>query len=110
MFFGGFLFVGATFSGYVGFAFWFYMLFAAMHTWGWVDNNLYDEVFAWLFVNIETNFIVGFMVYPTKELMSTFLELEDEKEFTPMNEWQAYFFTILVYPYLYFIGMVVSFA
>lgn len=86
------------------------MIMAAMSQWGWVDSNLYDEVFAWLFVNIESNFIIGFMVFPMKELISTFLELEDEKKFTPMNEWQAYFFTFLVYPYIYFISLSVSYA
>jgi len=50
------------------------------------------------------------MVYPIKELISTFLELEDEKKFTPMNEWQAYFFVSLVYPYIYYIALSVSFA
>ena len=63
------------------------MIVAAMETWGWLDANLYDEVFAWLFVNIESNFIIGFMVYPVKELIGTFLELEDKKKFSPMNEW-----------------------
>lgn len=65
------------------------MFFAAMETWGWIDSNWYDQIFAWLFVNIDSNFIVGFMVFPVKELMSTFLELEpvDGKHFTPMNEW-----------------------
>lgn len=64
-----------------------YMLFAAMAQWGWLDSNFYDEIFAWFFVNIDSNYIIGFMVYPTKQLIGTFLELEDDKKFTPMNEW-----------------------
>jgi hypothetical protein len=106
---GGILLFFLTITGYIGFAFNSYMIVAAMSTWGWIDSNLYDEVFAWLFVNFESNFIIGFMVYPVKELIGTFLELEDKKKFSPMNEWQAYFFVSLVYPYLYFINLAVSF-
>jgi hypothetical protein len=89
IFLGGFLLIGLTGSGYIGFAFGAYMFIAAMETWGWIDANWYDTVFAWLFVNIDSNFIVGFMVYPVKELMSTFFELEpaETSKFTPMNEW-----------------------
>lgn len=108
--FGAFIFFGITVSSYVGFAFWGYMFFAAMEQWGWVDSNVYDLVFSWLYVNLESNFIVGFLVFPTKQLIGTFLQLEDEKRFTPLNEWQAYFFTILVYPYIYFMALAVSFT
>ena len=105
---GGSLLVILTISGYIGFWFNCYMIVAAWEAWGWVDSNFYDDIVKWFFVEIDSNYIIGFMVYPVKELIGTFLELEDNKKFTPMNEWQAYFFCLLVYPYIYFIALSTS--
>ena len=96
MYFGSVMFFGLSLSGYVAITLHAYMLMAALHQWGYLTTNVYDDFFAWLYVNIDSNFVIGFMVWPTKELMGTFLELEEETKFTPMNEWQAYFFTILI--------------
>lgn len=77
----------ATTSGYIGFTFQGYMLFAAMEQWQWIKANYYDEVFGWLFVNIESNIVYSLLVAPVKELMSAFLFLEEENRFSPMNEY-----------------------
>lgn len=66
-----------------------------MAQWGWLDSNFYDEIFAWFFVNIDSNYIIGFMVYPTKQLIGTFLELEDDKKIHPNERMVGILFHII---------------
>lgn len=40
--------------------------------------------------------------------MGTFLNLDDDEKFDAMNEWQAYFFVGLMYPYIYFISLSIN--
>ena len=64
-----------------------YVALAAMEHWGWIESNIFDEIFGWWWMFIDSNFIVGFMVWPTKELMGTFLDLDEDDKFDPLNEW-----------------------
>ena len=88
-----FIFIGVTFlifiasGGYIAFAFSGYMFFEAMEHWEWIESNWIDDFFAWLYVNIESNIIVGLMVAPVKEVLSAYLYLEEENRFSMMNEY-----------------------
>ena len=76
-----------------------------MEHWEWIEANYWDEVFSWLFVTIESNIVVSLMVAPVKEVLSAYLFLEEENRFSPMSEYQALFFTMLTYPYIYLISL-----
>ena len=48
------------------------------------------------------------MLWPFKEILEIFLYLDDEKHFTPMHEFQAYFFLGIMYPFVYFYSIIFS--
>lgn len=77
-------------------------MLAAAEQWGWFGPNPIDSFFGFVFEQLDNNIIMGLGFWPIQEALGIFLYIDKEEHFTPMNEWQAYFFLITVYPYLWF--------
>ena len=98
----------------VQFIFFMYMLLTAAEYWQWVDSNFIDVFYNWIFIFLQDNIIVNMLTWPLKELMSTFFNLDclngnrKKVHFNPMNEFQAYFFVVLIYPWIYFFSLIMN--
>ena len=62
------------------------MILSAADTYGWVTPNLVDVFVRYVFDTIDASLFVSIVLWPFKEIIAIFLYLEDEKHFTPMNE------------------------
>ena len=61
-----------------------------------------NAAFEFIFDYIDNSLFINVLLWPFKEILGIFLYLEDEKHFTPMHEFQAYFFLAIMYPFIYF--------
>lgn len=80
----------------------FYMMLAAAEQWGWLGPNIFDEIFEFIFDQLDNNILISILAWPVKETLGVFLYIDEEEHFSPMNEWQAYFALITLYPYIWF--------
>lgn len=67
-----------------------------------------DEVAKYYFQVVDNSIFVSIFMWPFKEVLSVFLYMEDEKHFSPMQEFQAYFFMLMMYPFIYFYSLLFS--
>ena len=85
-----------------GYVFNLYMILSAADTYGWVEPNIVDVIVKYIFNTIDASIFISILLWPFKEIIGVFLYLEDEKHFSPMNEFQAYFFMLIMYPFIWF--------
>lgn len=102
--------VGSLWAIFTSFTFdlfqWLYwqtfLFLEIMEVWGWFGPNIIEEVLYAFTETWDYNFFTGFLEWPIHEALSVFLFVDRENHFKPMNEWQAYFFLFVMYPYVYF--------
>lgn len=83
------------------FAFNVYMIFEAGDVYGWWGQNIIDETFKYIFDTLDSSIFINILLWPLHEILGVFLFLEDEKHFSAMHEFQAYYFVFITYPYIW---------
>lgn len=66
-----------------------------------MQPNFIDAGFRYFFETFDNSIFVNILLWPFKEVLSIFLYLDDEKHFSPMHEFQAYFFMTIMYPFIW---------